>query len=273
MTLFKLIGLTFYILQHCNNVVQALSTYDRTDSYGVYYRTSYGDKRYTRCYDRGALLVDDCRTSYGRGRYDYRDRYDTYRGRNSYDDYNKVNLGRGTYRILSNGRDVEMTCEFPGGSHLISNVIWERSDRGYNNYRSYRSYRSDSLDHLRGRMSVRRYGDYGSILTIRDFDSSLDAGVYRCVATRSYRGYNSYSGRRETVYMEVDFNPRYNNGYNNINYGRGRDYDTYFNNRYDRYDPYNGYNRPYYQYAKTTEDKAVIDNSLTSEDDKEKKRD
>ena len=102
---------------------------------------------------------------------------------------------------------------------------------------------------------------------------SLDAGVYRCVATRSYRGYNSYSGRRETVYMEVDFNPRYNNGYNNINYGRGRDYDTYFNNRYDRYDPYNGYNRPYYQYAKTTEDKAVIDNSLTSEDNKEKKRD
>ena len=42
---------------------------------------------------------------------------------------------QGTYRILSNGRDVEMTCEFPGGSHLISNVIWERSDRGYNNYR------------------------------------------------------------------------------------------------------------------------------------------
>merc|ERR1712111_60345 len=81
--------------------------------------------------------------------------------------------------------------------NLISNVIWERADRGYNNFRSYRSYRSDSLDHLRGRMSVRRLGDYGSILTIRDFDSSLDGGVYRCVATRSYRGYSSYSGQRE----------------------------------------------------------------------------
>ena len=65
--------------------------------------------------------------------------------------------------------------------------------------------------------------------------------------------------------MEVDFNPRYDR-YNNNNYGR--DYDTYFNNRYDRYDPY--YNRPYYQYAKTTEDKAIIDNSL-SDDNKDKK--
>ena len=53
-------------------------------------------------------------------------------------DFEGVNfLMEGTYRIMSNGRDVEMTCEFPGGSNLISNVIWERADRGYNNYRRY----------------------------------------------------------------------------------------------------------------------------------------
>ena len=45
----------------------------------------------------------------------------------------------GTSRILSNNRDAELTCEFPRGSHLISNVVWERVDGGrsgiYNDYR------------------------------------------------------------------------------------------------------------------------------------------
>ena len=79
-----------------------------------------------------------------------------------------------------------------------------------------------------------------------------DAGTYRCTATRSYRGYSSYSGRRETVYMEVEFNPRYEDSY----YGRNN-YDDYFNRRYNSYD------RPYsYAYAKTSEDTAVIDNAV-----------
>ena len=48
----------------------------------------------------------------------------------------------GTFRILSNGRDAELSCEFPRGSHLISNVVWDRVDRGrssyyYNDYRRY----------------------------------------------------------------------------------------------------------------------------------------
>ena len=39
---------------------------------------SYGSKRYTRCYDRLARTVDNCR---GYGRYgDYYDRYDRYGG-------------------------------------------------------------------------------------------------------------------------------------------------------------------------------------------------
>ena len=82
------------------------------------------------------------------------------------------------------------------------------------------------------------------------FDFSRDSGVYRCVASRSYNGYSSYSGRRETVYMDVDFYPRNDDSY----YGRG--YDDYFNNRRYNY----GYRRPYgYAYAKTSEDKALIE--------------
>ena len=49
----------------------------------------------------------------------------------------------GSFRILSNGRDAELSCEFPRGSQLISNVVWERVDRGrsYNNdYRRYVMY-------------------------------------------------------------------------------------------------------------------------------------
>jgi len=238
--------------------VQSLSSYDRSDSYGVYYYTSYGDKRYTRCYGRYARTYEDCRSS-SYGRYNnYNDRYDydRYSGRSDYYE-DRVNLGRGSYRLLNNGRDVEMTCEFPSGSHLISNIVWERADQG-RDYYTYNSYRSNTLGYLGGRMSVRSYGADGSILTIRDFDTSRDAGRYRCLATRTYRGYSSYSsGNRETVYMEVDFNPRYGDG------GYGRDYNSYFN----RYDNYNRYNRPYYgySYSKTSEDNAVIDNNLKSE--------
>jgi len=256
------------VLFICCNIlaVNAYSSYyDRSDSYGVYRYNSYGEKRYSRCYDRYSRTTDLCRSSsYGRGRYDRDDRYDSY-DRNDYygrSDYDAgLRIGRGSFRILSNGRDAELSCEFPRGSQLISNVVWERVDRGrsyYNNYRSKRynavpsSDTRNSLSHLGHRSTVRSLGDYGSILTIRDYDSRDDAGTYRCTATRSYRGYSSYSGRRETVYMEVEFNPRYEDSY----YGRNN-YDDYFNRRHNSYD------RPYsYAYAKTSEDTAVIDNAV-----------
>lgn len=248
------------------------SYYDRSDTYGVYHYNSYGEKTYSRCYDRYSRTRDLCRSSsYGRGRYDSYDRYDNSYGRSDYDA--GVRLGRGTSRILSNNRDAELTCEFPRGSHLISNVVWERVDRGrsgyYNNYRSNKRYNAvpstesrSSLAHLGHRSTVRSLGDYGSILTIRDYDSRDDAGTYRCTATRSYRGYSSYSGRRETVYMEVEFNPRYEDSY----YGRNN-YDDYFNRRYNSYDRND---RPYgYAYAKTSEDTAVIDNAVDEKSSKD----
>jgi len=260
-------GLALFICCNILAVNAYSSYYDRTDSYGVYRYNSYGDKRYTRCYDRYARTIDLCRpSSYGRGRYyPNDDRWGV--GRSDYGD--GVRLGRGTFRILSNGRDAELSCEFPRGSHLISNVVWDRVDRGrssyyYNDYRSKRynavpsSEKRSSLSHLGNRGTVRSLGDYGSILTIRDYDSRDDAGTWRCTATRSYRGYSSYSGRRETVYMEVEFNPR------DSYYGRNN-YDDYFNSRYNSYDRYDRYDRdrPYsYAYAKTSEDTAVIDNAV-----------
>ena len=35
-----------------------------------------------------------------------------------------------------------------------------------------------------------------------------DAGLYHCVATRSYGNSYTYNRRRETVFMEVDFDSR-----------------------------------------------------------------
>jgi len=258
------------MLAICCNALAATaysSYYDRSDSYGVYRYSSYGGKKYTRCYDRYASTLDLCRpSSYGRYNNRYDDRYDrNYNGRSDY--YGTgVNLGRGTFRILRNGRDAELSCEFPRGSHLISNVIWERADRGRGRQSYYNDYRRSSLNLLGHRSSVRRLGDYGSILTIRDYDSSADSGLYRCTATRSYSGYSSgYSGSRESVYMEVDFRPRYEDNY----YGRNS-YDNYFS-RYDRYDRYDR-DRPYYgyAYAKTSEDTAVVDNAIDDKNTEDK---
>ena len=84
----------------------------------------------------------------------------------------KVNVGKGelTLNIVPNaqssiqgvfrevnGRDAELTCEFPCGSHLVSNIEWERvGDRNYNT-------RSSNLrDSLGRRMEVReREESYG----------------------------------------------------------------------------------------------------------------
>merc|ERR1712045_654419 len=182
----------------------ATHNYDRSDSWGVYYYNSYGRKRYSRCYERYARTANDCRGSSYRN-YDYRDNYDRYNRYDRYGDYDryddKINVGRGTFRLLNGGLDAELSCEFPAGSHIISNIIWERGDRA----RSYRyNYRDNSLDYLDSRMQVRSLGDYGSVLTIRNFDDG-DDGLYHCVATRSYGNsyaYNSYNRRPYYAYSK-----------------------------------------------------------------------
>ena len=46
----------------------------------------------------------------------------------------------GQARLINGGRDAELTCEFPVGSHIISNIIWERSDRLRSRARNYNRY-------------------------------------------------------------------------------------------------------------------------------------
>jgi len=46
---------------------------------------------------------------------------------------------------------------------------------------------------------------------IRDYQSGLDDGIYRCFATRR----NSFGSGTETVYVETEVNDRQENGYFN----------------------------------------------------------
>jgi len=206
-----------WVLLVClTTVVQAYES----DSYGRFERDRYGYRKYTYCYDRYRYPEDQCR-----------DRYKPDRVRADINDVDRtgVYVGKGYYKEYRN--DVELTCEFPQGTNLISNIVWEKvEDTGY------RPSRYSTLqDTLGRRMQVRRIGDYGSRLTIVDWERR-DKGVYRCVGSRAYNGYNRYS---ETVYMDVVFNPSYSNngGYN----GRSDDFSSYFarddyddNRRYDR---------------------------------------
>ena len=79
-------------------------------------------------------------------------------------------------------------------------------------------------------LKVERIGDFGSVLIIRDWDQR-DTGIYRCLATRSYESSHSYRsayGRKETIYMEIDFTPR------GRSYGGSRnEYSGYFSSRDD----------------------------------------
>ena len=87
-------------------------------------------------------------------------RYGRYGDNERYDD--KINVGQGgdlfiinmikfytpipsgEVRIINGGADAELRCEFPVGSHIISNIIWERDDRlrsrSYNRYNRYNRY-------------------------------------------------------------------------------------------------------------------------------------
>jgi len=228
---------------------------DRTDTYGTYTIDRRGYKVYSRCYERDAHPRDNCRNY--RGGSDYYRGYDDYRNRYDRDgDYyanlrGKVNVGEGRYRII-NARDAELTCEFPRGSHLISNIIWERVGD-----RSYHSRFNGLRDYLGRRMEVEAVGDYGSVLIIRDWDER-DTGVYRCVGTRSYDSYRSTYGRKETVYMEVEFNPR------SRRYLPRTDYSDYFSDRnYGHYR--NGWWRT--SAVKASEDSIVDVQNIEGKDD------
>jgi len=266
------------------------SSRSRTDEYGTYYYDRQGYRIYTVCRSRSALPRDQCRYSgYGRDVYSSRPSYDSY-GR--YDDYysggsrGKVNvgsgrfegnryegmqneesrkIGKGTFRVFGGGRDAALRCEFPRGSHIVSNIVWEKvgdSRYGYNRYNS---------NSLRG-MRVRSLGSYGSELIIENF-RDRDFGVYRCVGTRSYDNYlgrpsygSSYGrgyDRTESVYMEVQFYPEergYTGGFN------GRD------NYYPRDDYWSGYGGYRAAAVSTSEDKIVSKNVVraVSEERKDK---
>jgi len=253
------------------------SSRSRTDEYGTYYYDREGYRIYTVCRSRSALPRDQCRYSgYGRDIYSSSRPYDSY-GR--YDDYyygsrGKVNvgsgrfegirnegmqngdsrkIGKGTFRVYSGGRDAALRCEFPRGSHIVSNIVWEKagdSRFGYNRYNS---------NSLRG-MRVRSLGSFGSELVIEDF-RDRDFGVYRCIGTRKYDNYlgrpsygSSYGrgyDRTESVYMEVQFYPEgrgYTGGFD------GRD------NYYPRDDYWSGFGGYRAAALSTSEDKIVAKN-------------
>merc|ERR1719312_1545232 len=125
----------------------------------------------------------------------------------------------------------------------------------------YRGVASSSSlrDYLGRRMQVERIGDYGSVLIIRDWDQR-DTGIYRCFATRSYdSGYNYRAGygRKEAIYMEVDFLPRARTS------GSRRGYSDYFSSNRDYYyrdRPYNSRDYGWYRSGVKSEgDTIVID--------------
>ena len=65
--------------------------------------------------------------------YRYRGRTDSY--------YGSARLGRGSYRLVGGGRDAELRCDLARAgdqARLVSNVVWERVDRGYRSSGGYR---------------------------------------------------------------------------------------------------------------------------------------
>jgi len=268
----------------------------RTDEYGTYHYDRQGYRIYTVCRSRSASPREQCRSSAGYGRDVYGSRpYDSSYGR--YDDYysggsrGKVNvgsgrfegnryegmqneesrkIGKGTFRVTGGGRDAALRCEFPRGSQIVSNIVWEKvgdSRYGYNRYNS---------NSLRG-MRVRSLGSYGSELIVENF-RDRDSGVYRCVGTRSYDNYggrpsygssSSYGSsygrgydRTESVYMEVQFYPEergYTGGFN------GRD------NYYPRDDYYGGGYGGYRSAAVSTSEDKIVSKNDKSEESEERK--
>ncbi|XP_023319999.1 uncharacterized protein LOC111695068 isoform X2 [Eurytemora carolleeae] len=223
-------------------VVAHTAKAQEADSFGRYDYDRYGYRVYRYCFDRYARPENQCKSGYGRGvgypssyyNDPYINRYDDFSGRNNANtgtgtgfrdnDYygstgsrNGVYAGKGRFREY--GADVELICEFPRGTNIVSNIVWERvpSSPGDRRYPVYQQ------DWMGSRMQVRRIGDYGSKLIINGWDER-DRGEYRCTASRSSTGYSRYS---DTVYMVVDFYPPgYGPGYSD--YSRYNNYDSHF---------------------------------------------
>jgi len=217
----------------CVVVVAVCVSADQSDTFGRFFYNRYDEREYTYCFERRASIADDCRVlndRYDNGRYDSYDRYSVssrYRDDNYYDSSTAgVYVGKGRFREY--GRDAELTCEFPRGQQIISNIVWERA--GDSNYRY-----STRVDRLGNHMKVQAIGNYGSKLIIKDWRNS-DRGEYHCVASRSSSRYSGYRAT-ETVYMVTDFSP-YASGYDGYGRNNYNNYDSYFNSRSDYYPVY-----------------------------------
>merc|ERR1712013_790904 len=188
-----------------------------------------------------------------------RDQSDAY-GRYNFDSYGRKRYSY-CYDRDANPRD--LCLNYRAGADRYSsydryNIVWERvGDKDHYNRGVATS--SSLRDYLGRRMQVERIGDYGSVLIIRDWDQR-DTGIYRCFATRSYdSGYNYRAGygRKEAIYMEVDFLPRARTS------GSRRGYSDYFSSNRDYYyrdRPYNSRDYGWYRSGVKSEgDTIVID--------------
>jgi len=198
-----------------------------SDSFGRYFYDRYGNREYTSCFDNYSRTQDACRTNnnfdrsydnsydrtYDRSYDNFYDRsYDRTYSRtydNRYDDryqrdrYNYeeqqdgLYLGKGESAVY--GRDVEMTCEFPYSTNIISNIGWQKLQKDYT-YSTVKRW--DEINDYDRRIKITQTGDNMSKVVIMDYDQR-DEGVYRCTGSRARSGYR-YT---EAVYMEVDFKP------------------------------------------------------------------
>ena len=125
---------------------------------------------------------------------------------NNYDGRDNIRVGTGRFYPRDYGRTIEVECIFPSGSTLISSIKWFRKSFGRSRRRNRGYYPGRSSN---DKYQIQSMGPNGSILTIRDYNSFEDDGVYRCFAMRSSR-YGS--GRPESVYVETDVTYR-NGGY------------------------------------------------------------
>lgn len=115
---------------------------------------------------------------------------------NNFDGRDNIRVGTGRFYPRDYGRTIEIECTFPSGSHLISSIKWFRKSFGQRGNRGYYPGRTSN-----DKYQIQSMGPNGSILTIRDYNSFEDDGVYRCFAMRSSR---FGSGRPESVYVETD---------------------------------------------------------------------
>ena len=120
-------------------------------------------------------------------------------------------MGNGRFFYL-NDRTVEIECNFPSNNRLISNIVWVRkafhSRDYYPRVREFTNYNYDFGSGDRRRYEVKSLGPNTSTLIIRDYQSHLDDGIYRCFATRR----NPYGSGTETVYIETEVQNQSQNG-------------------------------------------------------------